>query len=143
VVLTTSTSRDLISLQRKLSACPIFSDYVIECIQWGPGGNAPIHWCHAHGITDPLSILEVRQYYYDHFGGTTTDLRVGSSHLESVYFERYGPWNPLQIQQFIKGEENKNSLTLAQDNVDSIRAAEFVKLRCPAATVDGTQSEAV
>ena len=66
VVLTTSTSRDLISLQRKLSACPIFSDYVIECIQWGPGGNAPIHWCHAHGITDPFSILEVHQYYYDH-----------------------------------------------------------------------------
>jgi hypothetical protein len=42
-----------------------------------------------------------------------------------VYFERYGPWNPLQIQQFIKGEEHKNSLTLAQDNVDSIRAKGF------------------
>ena len=123
VVLTTSTSRDLISLQRKLLACPIFSDYVIERIQWGPGGNAPIDWCHVHGITDPLSVLEVRQHYYDHSGGTTTDLRVGSSHLETAYFEKYGPLKPLQIQQFIKGEKNKNSLTLAQDNADSIRAA--------------------
>jgi hypothetical protein len=141
VVLTTSTSRDLLSLQRKLSACPIFSDYVIEHIEWGPGGNAPIDWCHAHGITDPLSVLEVRQYYYDHLG-STTDLRVGSVHLESVYSERYGPWNPLQTQQFIEGEENTDSLTLAQDNADSIRAAEFVKLRCSTATVNGTQSEA-
>ena len=109
--------------------------------EWGPGGNAPIDWCHAHGITDPLSVLEVRQYYYDHLR-STTDLRVGSVHLESVYSERYGPWNPLQTQQFIEGEENTDSLTLAQDNADSIRAAEFVKLRCSAATVNGTQSEA-
>jgi hypothetical protein len=107
----------------------------------GPGGNAPIDWCHAHGIIDPLSVLEVRQYYYDHFGGTTTDL--GSNRLESVYFEKYGPWNPLQTQQIIKGEENTDSLTLAQDNADSMREAEFVKLRCSAATVNGTQSEAV
>ena len=141
VVLTTSTSRDLISLQRKLSACPIFSDCAVERIEWGPGGNAPIDWCHAQGITDPLSVLEVRLYYYDHLE-STTDLRVGSVHLESVYFEKYGPWNPLQIQQFNKGEEDTDSLTLAQDDVDSIRAAEFVKLRCSAATVNGTQSEA-
>ena len=142
VVLTTSTSRDLISLQRKLSACPIFSDCAIERIEWVPGGNAPIDWCHAHGITDPLSVLEVRLYYYDHLG-STTDLRVGSVHLESVHSEKYGPWNPLQNQQFIKGEEDTDSLTLAQDNADSMREAEFVKLRCSAATVNGTQSEAV
>ena len=85
----------------------------------------------------------MRQYYYDHFGSATTDRRVGSVHLESVYFEKYGPWNPLQTQQFIKGEEDTDSLTLAQDNADSIRAAEFVKLRCSAATVNGTQSEAI
>ena len=142
VVLTTSTSRDLISLQRKLSACPIFSDCAINRIEWGPGGNAPIDWCHAQGITDPLSVLEVRLYYYDHLG-STTDLRVGSVHLESVHSEKYGSWNPLQNQQFIKGEEDTDSLTLAQDNADSIRAAEFVKLRCSAATVNGTQSEAI
>ena len=66
MVLTTSISRDLLSLQCKLSACPIFSDYVIEHIEWGPEGNAPINWWHAHGITDPFSILEVCQYDYDH-----------------------------------------------------------------------------
>ena len=83
-VLTTSTSRDLISLQQKLSACPIFSQ----------NGE-------------------------------------------------YGPWNPLQTQQFVKGEENTDSLTLAQGNADSIRAAELVKLRWSATAVNGTQSEAV
>ena len=142
VVLTTSTSRDLISLQRKLTACPIFFDCAIERIEWGPGGNAPINWCHAHGITDPLSVLEVSKYYYDHFE-STTDLRAGLVHLESVYSEKYGPWNPLQIQQPIKGEEDIDSLTLAQDNASSTRAAESVKLMCSTATVNGTLSEAI
>ena len=91
--LTSWTSRDheqVSSLYGELMSenCPLTQDSV-QVIWEGPGGIAPIEWCHAHGVTDPLSHSQVRVYYWAHFGVAIKN-PTGSMHAGSIYYSLYG-----------------------------------------------------
>ena len=68
----------------------------------GPGGVAPLDWCHHHGITDPLSRKDVRRHYWEHFGIGITD--PNGVHAGSIYWRGYGAYNEEQALQYIDGE---------------------------------------
>jgi len=106
--LTAGTSRDheqVSSLYGELMSetCPLTQDSV-QVIWGGPGGIAPIEWCLAHGVTDPLSHRQVRVYYWVHFGVAITS-PTGSVHAGSIYYSLYGFWSLAQTSQFIEGIE--------------------------------------
>jgi hypothetical protein len=104
--LTSGTTRDhehASSLKVELLAqeCPLTRDTVRK-IWAGPGGIAPLAWCLAHKITDPLSHLQVRKYYWHHFGVAITN-PTDSVHMGSIYLLSYNFWSLAQTSQFIEG----------------------------------------
>ena len=104
--LTSGTTRDhehVSSLQVELLAkeCPLAGGTVRK-IWAGPGGIAPLAWCVAHKITDPLSHLQVRMYYWHHFGVAITH-PTDSVHAGSIYYRSYLFWSAAQTNQFIEG----------------------------------------
>ena len=90
----------------------------------GPGGIAPLAWCVEHRITDPLSHLQVRRYYWHHFGVAITN-PTDSVHMGSIYYRSYNFWSLAQTMQFIEGVEvSPDSSSLLQPLEESSAAAD-------------------
>ena len=104
--LTTGTTRDhehVSSLKVELLSddCPLAVG-TIQKILAGPGGIAPLAWCLAHKVTDPLANEEVRMYYWHHFGVAITK-PTGSVHTGCIYYNAYNFWSLSQTCEFMQG----------------------------------------
>ena len=124
--LTFGTTRDhehVSSLKVELLAkeCPLTRD-TVHRIWAGPGDIAPLAWCVAHKIADPLSHLQVRRYYWHHFGVAITN-PTDSVHAGSIYYLSYNFWSLAQTSQFIEGAEVTPDITSQQPLEDSLQGS--------------------